>query len=130
MVLNLYRLLFFYTFPLPSPSFSASQSSLLITSSPSSLPPLSPSLSLSPVLPLPLPTGVLTLLKFPYPREVAEPECYDNIRVHAEWGQPQANQEDSKPIFSVSYTRSETPSLVPSLLLTAGAHERLGTGIP
>lgn len=47
-------------------------------------------------------SGVLTLLKFPYPREVAEPECYDNIRVHAEWGQPQPNQDDSKPVFSIA----------------------------
>jgi len=32
------------------------------------------------------PEGVLTLLKFPYPRCVDEPETYDQIRVHAEWG--------------------------------------------
>lgn len=48
-------------------------------------------------------SGVLTLLKFPYPREVEEPECYDNIRVHAEWGQPQPQQESSsQPVFSIA----------------------------
>lgn len=31
-------------------------------------------------------SGVLTLLKYPYPRDVAEPVGYDTVRVHAEWG--------------------------------------------
>ena len=79
------------THPSLSPSLPLSLSPSLPLS-------LSPSLSLS----LPPPSGVLTLLKFPYPREVEEPECYDNIRVHAEWGQPQrARDSASKPIFSV-----------------------------
>lgn len=64
-------------------------------------PPSKPLLLIHPFLSFPPSTGVLTLLKFPYPREVEEPECYDSIRVHAEWGQPQADQEDSKPVFSV-----------------------------
>ena len=42
-------------------------------------------------------SGQLTLLKYPYPRDVAEPSEYDTIRVHAEWGgRPSAssNQDD------------------------------------
>ncbi|XP_065063633.1 dual adapter for phosphotyrosine and 3-phosphotyrosine and 3-phosphoinositide-like [Rhopilema esculentum] len=31
-------------------------------------------------------SGVLTLLKHPYPRDVQEPVQYETIRVHAEWG--------------------------------------------
>lgn len=31
-------------------------------------------------------SGVLTLLKHPYPRDVQEPVSYETIRVHAEWG--------------------------------------------
>ncbi len=46
--------------------------------------------------------GVLTLLKFPYPRDVEEPECYDEIRVHAEWGTSQTLGKDNKqPSFAV-----------------------------
>ena len=30
--------------------------------------------------------GVLTLLKYPYPRYVDEPSCYDSIFIHAELG--------------------------------------------
>ena len=30
--------------------------------------------------------GVLTLLKYPYPRDIAEPSTYEKVRVHAEWG--------------------------------------------
>ena len=30
--------------------------------------------------------GVLTLLKYPYPRDIAEPATYEKVRVHAEWG--------------------------------------------
>ena len=78
---------------------------LPLSSLPPSFPPSLP-LSLSPSLgslppSLSFSQGVLTLLKFPYPREVEEPECYDSIRVHAEWGQPQSQQHNSKPVFSV-----------------------------
>lgn len=31
-------------------------------------------------------SGVLTLLKYPYPRDIAEPSTYEKVRVHAEWG--------------------------------------------
>ncbi|XP_028404872.1 dual adapter for phosphotyrosine and 3-phosphotyrosine and 3-phosphoinositide-like [Dendronephthya gigantea] len=31
-------------------------------------------------------SGILTLLKYPYPRDVEEPEKYETVRVHAEWG--------------------------------------------
>jgi hypothetical protein len=30
--------------------------------------------------------GILTLLKYPYPRDVEEPDEYETVRVHAEWG--------------------------------------------
>ena len=30
--------------------------------------------------------GILTLLKYPYPRDVEEPDKYETVRVHAEWG--------------------------------------------
>ena len=30
--------------------------------------------------------GVLTLLKYPYPRDITEPSLYEKVRVHAEWG--------------------------------------------
>ena len=30
--------------------------------------------------------GVLTLLKYPYPRDIEEPTTYEKVRVHAEWG--------------------------------------------
>ena len=46
--------------------------------------------------------GVLTLLKFPYPRYVDEPETYDQIRVHAEWGTEFKKQNDGAPVFAVS----------------------------
>jgi len=46
-------------------------------------------------------SGVLTLLKFPYPRCVEEPECYDSIRVHAEWGAG-TQDSDKKPIFAIA----------------------------
>lgn len=29
---------------------------------------------------------MLTLLKYPYPKDVDEPATYDTVRVHAEWG--------------------------------------------
>jgi len=28
----------------------------------------------------------LTLLKYPYPRDIEEPTTYEKVRVHAEWG--------------------------------------------
>ncbi|CAB3990336.1 Hypothetical predicted protein [Paramuricea clavata] len=31
-------------------------------------------------------SGILTLLKYPYPRDVEEPNEYETVRVHAEWG--------------------------------------------
>ena len=49
--------------------------------------------------------GVLTLLKYPYPRDVAEPGEYDTIRVHAEWGDRPSSQcnSDNIQVESVSY---------------------------
>lgn len=40
-------------------------------------------------------SGLLTLLKFPYPRDVAEPVQYDTIHVHAEWGERPTSQDMS-----------------------------------
>ena len=48
--------------------------------------------------------GVLTLLKFPYPRCVEEPETYDQVRVHAEWGAATSRPDSQKPTFAVSHT--------------------------
>lgn len=48
---------------------------------------------------------MLTLLKYPYPRDVEEPECYETVRVHAEWGNRSNDKEDvnnSKGPVSVS----------------------------
>lgn len=47
-------------------------------------------------------SGVLTLLKFPYPRCVDEPETYDQIRVHAEWGTEFRKQGDGAPVFAIA----------------------------
>ena len=47
--------------------------------------------------------GVLTLLKFPYPRCVEEPETYDQVRVHAEWGAATSRPDSQKPTFAVSH---------------------------
>ena len=48
--------------------------------------------------------GVLTLLKYPYPRDIAEPGEYDTIRVHAEWGdRPSSQHNDTVKVGSVSY---------------------------
>ena len=47
--------------------------------------------------------GVLTLLKFPYPRCVEEPETYDQVRVHAEWGAATNRPDSQKPTFAVSH---------------------------
>lgn len=46
------------------------------------------------------PIGILTILKYPYPRSVEEPDVYDSIRVHAEGGSP---QQIEIPTFAVSY---------------------------
>jgi dual adaptor for phosphotyrosine/3-phosphotyrosine/3-phosphoinositide len=35
-------------------------------------------------------SGVLTLLKQPYPRDVEEPKTYETVRIHAELGRPQS----------------------------------------
>ena len=47
-----------------------------------------------------LPIGILTILKYPYPRSVEEPDVYDSIRVHAEGGSP---EQKETPTFAVSY---------------------------
>ena len=82
-----------------APTLPSSLSSLYLIEHlspvPLSLPSLPPSSPSPPFI-----SGVLTLLKFPYPRCVEEPECYDSIRVHAEWGQ--STQENEKiPTFAV-----------------------------
>lgn len=43
--------------------------------------------------------GILTILKFAYPRTVEEPDVYDSIRVHAEGGTPDKTEV---PTFAVS----------------------------
>lgn len=45
--------------------------------------------------------GVITVLKYPYPNIVKEPEQYDCIRVHAHMGKH--SSVHSKPLLSVSY---------------------------
>lgn len=71
--------------------------------SPSSSPSFPFSLSILLFLPFFLsPTsciGILTLLKFHYPRVVEEPELYDNIRIHAEGGDQNGSE---RPTFAVS----------------------------
>ena len=57
--------------------------------------------------------GVLTLLKFPYPRCVEEPETYDQVRVHAEWGAATSRPDSQKPTFAVSHTTLCTDVLRP-----------------
>lgn len=47
-------------------------------------------------------SGVLTLLKFPYPRCVEEPETYDQVRVHAEWGAAASKPDNQKPTFAIA----------------------------
>ena len=44
-------------------------------------------------------SGILTLLKHPYPRDVDEPDVYDSIRVHTEGG---SKDDNEKPTFAVS----------------------------
>ena len=55
--------------------------------------------------------GVLTQLKFPYPRCVDEPDTYDQIRVHAEWGK-EFKPEESNPTFAVRSIMIDTPLFV------------------
>ena len=43
--------------------------------------------------------GVLTRLKYPYPRDVEEPNMYETVRIHAEIGRTFSVQES--PNFSV-----------------------------
>ncbi len=47
------------------------------------------------------------MLKFPYPRCVEEPETYDLIRVHAEWGAKDegSKSKENSPIFAVRHLR-------------------------
>jgi len=40
-------------------------------------------------------SGVLTLLKHPYPRDVQEPVQYETVRVHAEWGNRPSSGTDA-----------------------------------
>ncbi|XP_003382501.1 PREDICTED: dual adapter for phosphotyrosine and 3-phosphotyrosine and 3-phosphoinositide-like [Amphimedon queenslandica] len=44
-------------------------------------------------------SGILTVLKFPYPRSVKEPEVYDSIRVHAEGG---VTETKAQPTFAIA----------------------------
>ena len=44
--------------------------------------------------------GVLTRLKYPYPRDVEEPNMYETVRIHAEIGRTFSVQQS--PNFSVS----------------------------
>ena len=37
--------------------------------------------------------GILTLLKVPYPRDIEEPEDYETVHVHAEWGNRQGDDQ-------------------------------------
>ena len=41
--------------------------------------------------------GVLTLLKYPYPRDIAEPSTYEKVRVHAEWGKNRRSSVENNP---------------------------------
>lgn len=50
---------------------------------------------------LPL-TGVLTLLKYPYPRDIEEPTTYEKVRVHAEWGKNRKSSIENSMDHSVS----------------------------
>jgi dual adaptor for phosphotyrosine/3-phosphotyrosine/3-phosphoinositide len=45
-------------------------------------------------------SGILTILKSPYPREVEEPDVYDSIRVHAEGGSSDPNEQ--QPTFAIA----------------------------
>ena len=46
-------------------------------------------------------SGVLTILRYPYPRDVQEPAVYDTIRVHTE-GEI-VPEKTENPTFAVSY---------------------------
>eukprot|EP00112_Aurelia_sp_Birch-Aquarium-sp1_P012479 Seg2624.5 transcript_id=Seg2624.5/GoldUCD/mRNA.D3Y31 product="Dual adapter for phosphotyrosine and 3-phosphotyrosine and 3-phosphoinositide" protein_id=Seg2624.5/GoldUCD/D3Y31 len=48
-------------------------------------------------------SGVLTLLKHPYPRDVQEPVSYETIRVHAEWGnRPSSGSDPNRNDLSIN----------------------------
>ena len=47
-------------------------------------------------------TGVLTLLKYPYPRDIEEPTTYEKVRVHAEWGKNRKSSIENSMDHSVS----------------------------
>eukprot|EP00794_Sanderia_malayensis_P012324 gene12324-13597_t len=47
-------------------------------------------------------SGVLTLLKHPYPRDVQEPVSYETIRVHAEWGNRPSSGSDTNQNTNVN----------------------------
>ena len=50
-------------------------------------------------------SGVLTLLRYPYPRHVEEPSKYDTVTVHAELGRSMAHGEKSNdvpPVLSIA----------------------------
>ena len=47
-------------------------------------------------------SGILTLLKYPYPRDVEEPEKYETVRVHAEWGKTRDKSIRDKGSLAVS----------------------------
>ena len=42
-------------------------------------------------------SGILTLLKFPYPKDVQEPQMYETVRIHAEWGQRPVPADEASP---------------------------------
>jgi len=44
--------------------------------------------------------GILTVLKFPYPRHVEEPGHYDHVKIHAEFGR--LKTQDDSPHLAVS----------------------------
>ena len=46
--------------------------------------------------------GVLTLLKIPYPRDIEEPEEYETVHVHAEWGKQKTDAQNNNVPGSVS----------------------------
>ena len=46
----------------------------------------------------------MTLLKYPYPRDVEEPDEYETVRVHAEWGKTRDQSVRDKTNMAVSIT--------------------------
>jgi hypothetical protein len=45
--------------------------------------------------------GVLTVLKFPYPRHVEEPGYYDHVKIHAEFGRTKTPNDSPHLAVSV-----------------------------